>query len=326
MIEEILPNIFVIKVPLPGNPLQAINAYLVRGRERNLLIDTGFNRVECRTALLNGLRSLDVSLDETDIFLTHMHADHSGLISAVATDKSAIYCSELDAKRINMALTPTYWPKNLAYAESHGFPLHKYRDELLQHPSQRYGPDKQHEFSIIGEGDVLEVDGYSFVAVETPGHTPGHICLYEPDKKILISGDHILGDITPNITMFYGGLADPLGRYLQSLDKVNSMEISVGLPGHQGIIRDVHRRIGELKQHYENRLGEVLTVLQSGMKNAFQVAGGVTWDIPCAWDRFPLQQLWFATGEIISHLEHLRQRNKVRRLEHGGVLLFELVK
>lgn len=58
-----------------------------------------------------------------------------------------------------------------------------------------------------------------------------------------------------------------------------------------------------------------------GMKNAFQVAGGVTWDIPCAWDKFPLQQLWFATGEIISHLEHLRQRNKVRRLEDEGVLL-----
>ena len=326
IIEEVLSGIYAIKVPLPGNPLQAINAYLIKGRERNLLIDTGFNRVECRTALLNGLKSLDAAPDKTDIFITHMHADHCGLINAVATEKNAVYCSEVDAKRINWAITPEYWPKNLAYAGSHGFPVREHRGELLQHPAQKYGPDSQHDFSVAGEGDVLEAGEYAFVVVETPGHTPGHICLYEPDKKILFSGDHILDEITPNITMFYEGLPDPLGWYLQSLDKVDRMAIDLVLPGHQRVIEDTHQRIVELKQHYDNRLREVMTVLEGGSMSAFQVAGGITWDIPCAWDKFPLQQLWFATGEIISHLEHLRQQNKVRRFECEGNLLFELVK
>ncbi len=313
-------------MPLPGNPLQAINAYLIKGRERNLLIDTGFNRAECRTALLNGLQSLGAAPDKTDIFITHMHADHSGLISAVATDKSSIYCSEADGKRINLAHIPGEWPKNLAYVGSYGFPVQEYRDGLLQHPSQRYGPERAHDFRTVREGDVLMAGEYSFVVVETPGHTPGHICLYEPDKKILVSGDHILEDITPNITMFYKGLVDPLGQYLQSLDKVDRMEIDLALPGHREVIKDVHKRIDELKRHYANRLQEVLTVLGDGSMNAYQIAGGITWDLSCPWDKFPLQQLWFATGEIISHLEHLRQQNKVRRLERDGTLLFEQVR
>ncbi|MDD4767790.1 MAG: MBL fold metallo-hydrolase [Desulfotomaculaceae bacterium] len=313
-------------MPLPNNPLKALNAYLVKGRDRNLLIDTGFNREECRTALFSGLKSLDASLDKTDIFITHMHADHSGLVSAVATEKNVVYCGEVDAKRINWALSPEYWPENLAYIGAYGFPVGEFGEALLQHPGQKYGPDNEHDFCIVREGDALEAGEYRFVVVETPGHTPGHICLYEPDKRILISGDHILGRITPNITMFYKGLPDPLGQYLRSLDKVDRMEIGVALPGHRGIIEDVHKRIAELRRHYDHRLHEVLTILEDGLMNAYQVAGGITWDLSYTWDQFPLQQMLFATGEAISHLEHLRGQNKARRLECEGTLLFERVK
>ena len=313
-------------MPLPKNPLKALNAYLIKGRERNLLVDTGFNREECRRALLGGLRLLDAPLDQTDIFITHLHVDHSGLVSAVATEKNVVYCSEVDAKRINWTLSPEYWPNNLAFVGSYGFPVRECGEVLLQHPGRKYGPDSEHDFSAVGEGDALEAGEYRFVVVETPGHTPGHICLYEPDKKILISGDHILGNITPNITMFYKGLPDPLGQYLQSLDKVDRMEIDLLLPGHRGVIKDVRQRIAELKRHYDQRLHEVLTILAGGVMNAYQVAGGITWDLPYTWDQFPLQQMWFATGEAISHLEHLRRQNRVLRLECEGTLLFERVK
>ncbi len=291
-----------------------------------MLIDTGFNREECRTALFSGLKSLGVSLDNTDVFITHMHVDHCGLISAVATEKNAIYCGEVDAKQINWALTPEYWPDNLAFAVAHGFPARQYSGELQHHPVQIYGPDHPHDFSLIREGDVLEAGEYSFVAVETPGHTPGHMCLYEPDKKILVSGDHILNEITPNITMFYEGLPDPLGHYLKSLDKVDRLDIDLVLPGHLGVIENAQERIAELKQHYDNRLQEVLSVMADDSMSAYKVASRISWDLPLAWDQFPLQHLWFATGETISHLEHLRLQNKVRMLEHKETLLFELMK
>lgn len=314
-------------MPLPKNPLRVLNSYLVKGRDRNLLIDTGFNQEECRTALFDGLKSLDASLDKTDIFITHMHADHCGLVTAVANDKNTVYCGEVDAERINWALLPDFWSENLAFTASYGFPLREFGAALMKHPGQKYSPDTEHDFNIVREGDVLEAGDYRFAAVETPGHTPGHICLYEPDKKILISGDHILGNITPNITMFYKGLPDPLGQYLLSLDKIDRMEIDIVLPGHRQIIEDVHKRIAELKRHYDNRLHEVLTVLGDEVMTAYRVASGITWDLTyTSWDQFPLEQMWFATGEAISHLEHLRQQNKVRRFECEGTLLFERVK
>ena len=83
MIEEILPNLYRIEIPLPRNPLKYLNSYLIKGRERNLLIDTGFNQEECKTAMFEGLGKLEVNLEETDLFVTHLHADHTGLVSAL---------------------------------------------------------------------------------------------------------------------------------------------------------------------------------------------------------------------------------------------------
>ena len=88
MYTQIEGNIFSIYVPLPENPLRNLNSYLVKGApgERSLLIDTGFRREECREALLTGLEELGVRLEETDICLTHLHSDHSGLAAELAAN------------------------------------------------------------------------------------------------------------------------------------------------------------------------------------------------------------------------------------------------
>ena len=81
-----------------------------------------------------------------------------------------------------------------------------------------------------------------------------------------------------------------------------------------------------MKIHYQNRLDEVLNVLNKGRMSAYQVASQITWDLTYnSWEQFPLEQKWFATGEAISHLEHLRQMNKVRRFQNKENLLFELI-
>ncbi len=325
MVKEIYDGIYKIEVPLPGNPLKVLNSYLIKGEGRNLLVDTGFNRAECREALLNGLGMLGVDLKETDIFITHMHADHSGLVAAVAGEKSVVYCSGVDAQRLEWSLLPAFWEENQAHVASFGFPLQEYGKDMLRLPGRKYSPDRVPEFNMVKENDIIDIGAYRFICVETPGHTPGHLCLYEPDREILVSGDHILEDITPNVTMFYKGLPDPLGEYLKSLGKVGGMDISLVLPGHRRIIRDARKRIGELKQHYENRLNEVLNVLSKGRMTPYQVAGLITWDLNCSsWEQFPMEQKWFATGETISHLEHLRHLNKVQRLRNNGNHFYEL--
>jgi glyoxylase-like metal-dependent hydrolase (beta-lactamase superfamily II) len=149
--------------------------------------------------------------------------------------------------------------------------------------------------------------------VATPGHTLGHTCLYESDKKLLVAGDHILIDITPNIQC-WSDAQNPLKHYLASLDKVSGLQIDLVLPGHRRLIRNPLVRIEELKRHHANRLSEVLTILGDGPMTAFQIAARMTWDLKCeTWDDFPVAQKWFATGEAISHLSYLAEAGRVIR-------------
>jgi len=323
MIEEILPDFYKIEVPLPRSPLKVLNSFLIKGQGRNLLIDTGFNMEESETALLGSLKTLGVDLAQTDIFLTHLHPDHSGLISAVATESSVIYCGELDAYILNTTHTVSYWSELKILFGLHGFPQPDIDEVISKHPGCNYNPDREHVFSFVKDGYILDIGGYRFHCVETPGHTPGHVCLYDPNHKVLISGDHILDDISSNISEL--GITDPLGNYLRSLEKIDRLDIRLALPGHRRIMVDVHRRIGELKKHHNDRLDEVLCILKNGPKNAYQVAALMTWDFAGSWEQFPLSQKWFAAGEAIAHLLCLYNKNQLRIIEVDGKLAFALI-
>ena len=163
---------------------------------------------------------------------------------------------------------------------------------------------------------------YQFRCVETPGHTRGHLCLYEPNKKILMSGDHILIDITPNISLFSDEV-NPLAEYLGSLDKVYDLDIRLVLPGHRSNFENCKQRIGELKLHHETRVNEVLTILANGAQNAFQTASHMTWEMDYAsWEQFPPQQKWFAFGEAVSHLKYLEEKGKITKQKQGEEIVY----
>ena len=74
---------------------------------------------------------------------------------------------------------------------------------------------------------MLEYGGYHFQPILTPGHTPGHMCLYDAEKKVLFCGDHILGTITPNICIELG-VENPLEDYLNSLKKIDALDVATG--------------------------------------------------------------------------------------------------
>ena len=321
MVEEILTNIYRIEIPLPGNPLKAINSYVVKDATRNLIIDTGLNRRECRDAMEAGLAELGVNLKETDFFITHLHADHFALVSTLATDNATIYFNQPDGDRVRRGAP---WDEMAEYAGVNGFPEKELKAALHNHPGYKYGSTFNVPFKILREDDTLTIGEYRFRCVETPGHTMGHMCLYEPNGKILVSGDHILGDITPNIQS-WADEGNPLQTYLWSLDKVSKLDVAVVLPGHRRIFVNCRERIQELKDHHRNRADEVITILKTGRKNAFQVASEMTWDITWeSWDRFPVSQKWFATGEAIAHLKYLREKEMVVGEMHEGKLVYSL--
>ncbi|UCE54073.1 MAG: MBL fold metallo-hydrolase [Desulfobacterales bacterium] len=321
MCDEILPNLFRIKIPLPESPLKYLNSYVIRDSQKNLIIDTGLNRKECLEAMQNGLQKLGVELKQSDIFITHLHADHFGLVSKLASDSSYIFFSRPEKELMES------WEgfgAMIAYAGKNGFPENELKAALDKHPGAKYGSDWIPELKVLDDGDKITVGDHNFKCVATPGHTMGHICLYEPTKKVLVAGDHILIDITPNIQC-WSDSQNPLKHYLASLDKVYNLEVDLVLPGHRRLIEDHHARINELKEHHKNRLNEVLDILKTPDQHAFQIASQMTWDLAAEnWDHFPVAQKWFATGEAISHLRYLEEEGKVRRKTDGQLTLFYL--
>ncbi len=318
MIEEVCPDIYRIEVPLPRNPLRAINSYVVRGPDRFLMIDTGMNRPESVQAMRAGIESLAVDLDRTDFFLTHGHSDHVGLISELKAASSRIFLHPADAA---IVLDPHLWTNLASSARAHGFPD---ADAAVgKHPGKKYLFTGRPEFTSLRDGVMLSVGRYRFRCVETPGHTPGHLCLYEPEARIFFSGDHILDSITPNISGWAQENEDPLGDFLASLEKVAAYDIRLVLPGHRNPITDHRRRIEELKAHHRVRTQEVVNILSRGAQTAYRVASQMKWDLSYSrWADFPVPQQWFATGEALAHLLYLERHGTILRTWSNGTASF----
>jgi glyoxylase-like metal-dependent hydrolase (beta-lactamase superfamily II) len=322
MFEEVLPELFRIRVPLPDSPLKYLNSYVFRSADRSLIVDTGLNRTECLEAMEGALDALDLDRERCDFFITHLHADHFGLVGKLATPSSQIFFNRPDAELIE---SWEGFEPMIDYAGKNGFPENELRAALQNHPGFKHGSNWTPALHILQEGDAIDVGDYHLVCVHTPGHTLGHTCLYEPARKILVAGDHILIDITPNIQC-WSDEDDPLRQYLESLDKVRAMDIDLVLPGHRRLIKDATARIAELKAHHEKRLAEIEIILQAGSKTAFETASLMTWDIDCdRWEDFPVAQRWFATGEAISHLRYLETGGRIRRVAESKPSRFEKI-
>ena len=321
MIEEIRRNLYRIEIPLPDSPLKYLNAYVIRSKDRHLIVDTGLNRKECLEAMQTGLEELDIDLAQTDFFITHLHADHFGLVGKLVHSTGKIFFNRPETELIEAKIG---WDPMVAYAKKNGFPENELRLALEAHPGHKFFSDWIPDLNVLSDADEIQVGEYGFQCVSTPGHSMGHMCLYEPTQKILIAGDHILIDITPNIQCWSSNI-NPLKNYLLSLDKVSKLEIVLTLPGHRRIIKDHMARIKELKEHHHRRLNEVVSILKKGPQHAFQVASRMTWDLKAdSWEDFPRAQKWFATGEALAHLRYLEEEGTIRPDDQNSVTHFTL--
>ena len=102
-------NLYLLELELPNSPLKAINCYFIKGQDRHLLIDTAFNHDNCEQSLLAQFDELGVALEDTDIFLTHMHVDHSGLIDRLKRPQNTVYAHEKDKVLIDGFQNPQHW-------------------------------------------------------------------------------------------------------------------------------------------------------------------------------------------------------------------------
>ena len=322
--EQLTKDLWRLDIPLVGNPLKNLNSYLLLG-ERSLLIDTGFRQQPCREAMERQLWELGVDRDRLDIFCTHLHSDHTGLAPELIRPGCRVYIGEIDGAGLARGAAPDHWRRVYEEYMDNGFSREEIRALWGDNPAQNAAPPWRPElYTLLRDGEALSYGGHTLRCILTPGHTPGHLCLYDPERRRLFSGDHVLFHITPNICR-WDGVKDSLGDYLESLDRVKGLEVERLLPAHRRETGDLRQRAEELRAHHARRLEEALeTVVRTPGLNAYQIAGRMRWSIRSrSWEDFPLAQKFFAVGEALAHLDYLEVRGQVtRRREESAWIYF----
>ncbi len=323
--EFIGDGIYKNEIILPNTPLKALNSYIIRSGGDVLVVDTGFNLPECEASFVNGLNELGIKLEDIDLLATHLHADHCGLCGKLSERVKSVSIGETDGKIINRLVSgmDTEWKY---YGELiRKFDLARYDVHMDDDPGYRLIFEKPINFRYLKEGDSVNAGEFSFSVIDTPGHTPGHICLYDSKHKVMIAGDHVLARITPNIAFWGYEYGDILGTYLNSLKKIRNYDVKLLLTSHRYMPESLSGRVDELIKHHEERLDEVITILRKGENTVSGVASKMHWSIKGGiWEDFPKAQKWFATHEAMSHLEHLRALGKAIQSEKNGKLIYSL--
>lgn len=314
------PEIYLIQVPFSGGtPIDYTNVYYVRTPERCLLIDSGTSHEASYEVLRLALDELGADMAKTDIFLTHFHIDHLGLAASVAHPDSTVYLSAADEALFSMRGEDFYRGTVKSRLREEGFA--EAEIDLLEVTDGKLIPRSKWPvpatFTNLADGDELRCGAYRFQVVATPGHTPGHQCLYLPDQRIMFFGDHVLPNSSPNIAPFKGA-PDPLGDYLRSLQKVAALPVRMACMAHGRV--DAHAqaekmpaRIEWLIVHHQKRLDEICGVLREhpGMSGT-EIAKSIHWNIPYdSWEEIPIIQRWIIAGETAAHLDHLACEGRV---------------
>ncbi|MDR1947184.1 MAG: MBL fold metallo-hydrolase [Desulfovibrio sp.] len=328
MTETVAPGVHRIEIPLPRTALRALNVYLLRGTPRNLLIDTGFNMPECREALYSGLAELSVPENSLDLFLTHLHTDHCGLsVELAARPGTTVYAGAEDgADVVRMAAdAPAFWRVVLDDMARYGCPQELMRTVAATHPGMTCGPKGDISISYVSEGDVLRYGDAVLRVLAVPGHTPGHMALYDEGRRILFSGDFILSGAASN-TPHWPQMPDPLGVFLHSLDEVYGMDMELVLPGHGKLLRDARKRMDDLRIGRTHRLDETAELLRGKELTAAELAPLIHWSGGEGhWESFMPAQQWFAIQDVLAYLEHLEVLGRTVRTERGGLIRFSTV-
>ena len=321
--EELEKGLFRLTVPLEGSPLKEIHPYLIAGETRNLLIDTAFNTDQCEKALLEEMRAAGAAPDNTDIFLTHMHVDHSGLAARLKRESNRIFISGEDQKLLNGFQSKQHWDWVCKSNEWTGTPV-EYALRPHQHIAWLKRPSGLVSTVEVKEGEQLRYGDFTLETVGLSGHTPGHLGLWDKDRRILFGGDHLLEGISPNIAA-WDLERDYVRDYCENLIKLGKMDLARVYPSHRRTLTAADERAAECLGHHEKRFSEIVKILTSEGRpvSAFEVALKMKWGRGKDYKELAPQQRWFACTETLAHLQSLRFRELVLCESMGNVLLFQ---
>src|SRR5258708_5955659 len=165
-------------------------------------------------------------------------------------------------------------------------------------------------------GEEIACGRFGFRVIWTPGHSAGHICLYDARNKILLSGDHVLPQITPSVGLHVRTTSNPLADYLDSLRLIGKLEAELVMPGHGEPFHGLPERTGELLAHHQRRLDEIVKLLMArpGVpQTGFELASQMSWSRRRTWDDLTGFERRMAVTEALAHIELLHARGQVQK-------------
>jgi glyoxylase-like metal-dependent hydrolase (beta-lactamase superfamily II) len=325
-VEQVRPGIWSIPVPIPSSSLRYVFVYVFETDAGPYIVDTGWNTEEAFSTLSNGLQSIGTSVSDVQgVLVTHIHPDHYGLAGRVREASGAwVALHPADAALIqDRYQDPTSLldrmgtmlrrmgapPDEIESLRNASMPLMSLVSTVM--------PDV-----LLEDGDKPEVGSWDLLSIWTPGHSPGHLCFWEMSNSLMLSGDHVLPRITPNIPFHPQAADDPLSDFLRSLDRLEDYDADEVLPAHEHRFVSLNLRLEQLRAHHERRFAEVVQAIRDGCTTAWEIAARMRWSRP--WDRIEGFMRRAAVSEAMSHLRALETRGVVHEVL-GEPSHFELV-
>ncbi|MDL1899666.1 MBL fold metallo-hydrolase [Anaerolineae bacterium CFX9] len=315
-----------VRIPLPF-ALNSVNCYLIDdGDGFWTIMDTGLHRPEGEAVWQAAFRAVGITPAQIRrIILTHMHPDHFGMAGwlqqtarAAGADPPVLMSPiEREAARRTWMERDGRSDQLRIYMRQCGLPPEHF-DPIIETGDvmARGTLPSPTGIDTLAAGEVIRLGGRTFRVLDAPGHCDGQILFFAEDERLLLSGDHVLMKITPNIGRWHDTEPNPLAKFLNSLNSLQTLDVALALPGHKAIITGWKSRIDELLAHHAERLSLALTAAENGA-TVYQVADRIF-----ALDRLTIHELRFAVAEALAHLEYLENAGQLNRVEQDGVWQF----
>lgn len=292
-----------VTIALPFR-LDHVHCFIGEGENGHVLMDTGLH--DKKTAKVWQAVLADKNL--TDIILSHVHPDHIGYAGSLqARSGATVHMSQADSKVMNNIWSKRALKSLAADYDSFALPM-KIKEEIV-HLTDEFRPfiaPLPKVDAFLHEGKKLKIGKEDYEVIATPGHADGLVCFYQKERQVLLSTDHILPKITPNIAYWFYGEENPLRSYELSLEKIKKLDIAYAIPSHGEAFEKVHDRIDEIWSHHEARLAECLSYMKEAI-TVYQMCEKLFTPSLSVYD------MQFAIGETMAHMEYLRQAGNCKR-------------